>query len=125
MLEVKPNRSEGSRGVAAHRTRPRDVEIDQAVSATHALSPELVLVDAQLRAVAIAALPDPVWATYAPPRVASTPLDAPTGGGRLDRSLIRGAVLYAAWHAALGAVLVCGAVLAAALTIFALSLATS
>jgi hypothetical protein len=82
------------------------------------LSPELVLVDADLRAIAIAALPDRVWETYAPPRrVAIEPVSLESSGS----SLITGAVLYAAWHAFLGALLVFGAVLALVLTLFALS----
>jgi hypothetical protein len=82
------------------------------------LSPELVLVDANLRAVAIAALPDRVWEKYAPPRRVAI---APASTGTSGSSLIRVVVLYSVWHALLGALLVCGAMVALGLTLLALS----
>ncbi len=96
------------------------------MSTSQPVSPELVLVDAGLRAAAIAALPDRIWETYIGPRRA-VPDEAvdPRARDRLDKSLITGVVLYTAWHAVLGAVLVVGAVLAVGLMLLALSFVAS
>lgn len=93
---------------------------------TEQLSPELVLVDETLRAAAIAALPEYPWAIYTNGVGATrrSPAGAPPAPARPTRSLIAGAILYTAWHALLGALLASGAVLAIAVMLLALGLAT-
>jgi hypothetical protein len=67
------------------------------VSSYH-LSPELVLVDPDLRKGAIAALPDRVWETYTGGHgdAWQGPLDSYAGHDRVARSPVVSAVLYAA-----------------------------
>jgi hypothetical protein len=85
-------------------------------------SPELVLVAGDLRAAAMAALPDrsvePILAIVArPPSRAATPAGSAIG----PRSLVGRVVLYVLWQLMTGAAMGLGVVFAVALAVIALS----
>jgi hypothetical protein len=96
--------------------------------AMQALSPELVLVGADLRAEAIAALPDRALDLYVRratigSRTQQEELPATTAS--IDPALVARILVYSAWHALLGALLGVGVVLAVALGLLVLSLFAS
>ena len=94
------------------------------MSVAQALSPELVLVGADLRAEAIAALPDRSLEPYvrrdAIPRAPREEPSAPPAS--IDAAFVARILVYSAWHAVLGALLGVGVVLAVALGLLLLSL---
>lgn len=88
------------------------------VAVAEPLSPELVLVAEDLRAAAIAALPEPARDSMSlGPRH-----DAPVAESSHGASLVTDALRYAAWHALLGAFLGAGLIAAVVLGLFLISL---
>jgi hypothetical protein len=93
------------------------------MSVAEALSPELVLVGADLRAEAIAALPDRSLELYirrdTSSRASHEKPSAPPV--EIDVAFVTRVLVYSAWHAVLGALLGVGVVLAVALGLLLLS----
>ena len=97
------------------------------VAVAEPLSPELVLVAEDLRAAAIAALPDPSrFYTSLGPHAragAARPRDAaPVAGASREESLVASVLRYAAWHALLGAFVGFGVVAAVVFGLLLISL---
>lgn len=90
-------------------------------------SPELVLVGADLRAEATAALPDRSLELYVRRDAVGslTQEEAPAAPVSIDAALVAGILVYSAWHTLLGALLGVGVVLAVALGVLVLSLFTA
>ena len=94
------------------------------MSVAEALSPELVLVGADLRAEAIASLPERPLELYVRrdivvlPAPRAEPVPPPPS---IDAAFIARILVYSAWHAVLGALLGVGVVLAVALGLLLLS----
>jgi len=90
------------------------------------LSPELVLVGDELRAEAIALLPERSWELFVvrdATTASGTPEDEPPATVPwTDAALIASILIYTAWHALLGILLGFGVVLAVVLGLLALSL---
>jgi hypothetical protein len=96
--------------------------------AAQALSPELVLVGADLRAEAIAALPDrslDLYVRRATIGSRTQPEELPATTASIDPALVARILVYSAWHALLGALLGVGVVLAVALGLLLLSVFAS
>jgi hypothetical protein len=94
------------------------------MSVAEALSPELVLVGADLRAEAIASLPDRPLELYVRRDTVASPVRhaEPSAPPRsIDAAFIARILVYSAWHAVLGALLGVGVVLAVALGLLLLS----
>jgi hypothetical protein len=94
------------------------------MAAAEPVSPELALVAEDLRAAAIAALPDVPSSLDARRRTDEAPDAAPATPTSRERSVVAGALWYAAWHALLGAILVVGAVAAVILGLLVLGAVT-
>jgi hypothetical protein len=94
------------------------------MSVAQALSPELVLVGADLRAEAIAALPDrPLELFVRRDLISPTHQEEPSAPPpSIDVAFVTRILVYSAWHALLGALLGVGVVLAVALGLLLLSL---
>jgi hypothetical protein len=97
------------------------------VAVAEPLSPELVMVSEDLRAAAIAALPDPssFYTSLGPQARAAAALprdDPPVAGASREASLVVGVLRYVAWHAALGAFLGFGLVAAVVLSLLIIGL---
>jgi hypothetical protein len=97
------------------------------VAVAEPLSPELVLVAGDLRATAIAALPDPAWMLYSTSfagrvraREAQPREDAPAAEVWRGALIVARALGYLAWHALLGACLGVGVGAAIALALLML-----
>ncbi|SRR6266849_3173961 len=94
------------------------------MSVAQALSPELVLVGADLRAEAIAALPEPPLELYVRRDTISSSTkqeERPAPPPVIDVAFVTRILVYGAWHAVLGALLGVGVVLAVALGLLLLS----
>ena len=94
------------------------------MSVAEALSPELVLVGADLRAEAIAALPDRSLELYVRRDTISSSAkqeERPAPPPTIDVAFVTRILVYSAWHAVLGALLGVGVVLAVALGLLLLS----
>jgi hypothetical protein len=94
------------------------------MSVAEALSPELVLVGADLRAEAIAALPERPLELYVRRDIVVLPApqaEASAPPPSIDAAFIVRILVYSAWHAVLGALLGIGVVLAVALGLLLLS----